>query len=84
MGTGLGIPSHFLPPGLWCFRANLPKLGLSLSLFFICLFIYFEREKERVGEGQRETERERERSRFCTVGTESEAGLDPMNREIVT
>ena len=41
-----------------------------------------------MGEGQRETERETERerisSRFCVVGTEPHAGLDPTNHEIMT
>ena len=51
-----------------------------------------ERESEhtraQMGEGQRERERDRERekipSRLHTPSTEPEAGLDPMNREIMT
>ena len=45
-----------------------------------------ERERERAGEGQRERGRERERiiSRLHAVSAESNAGLEPMNREIMT
>ena len=37
-----------------------------------------------MGEGQRERERERIPNRLCAVSTESNAGLDLTNREIMT
>ena len=40
--------------------------------------------KERMGEGQRERERERIPSRLQAVGTEPDAGLELINREITT
>ena len=45
------------------------------------MFIYFEKERDRgqAGEGQRENPKQAH-----TVGAESEAGLDPMNRKIIT
>ena len=46
-----------------------------------------EKEKDSMsGGGGRERERERERipSRLCIVSTEPDAGLKPMNREIMT
>ena len=45
-----------------------------------------ERGREQAGEGQREREREGDRipSRFFTVSTEPNAGLEPMNQEIMT
>ena len=54
------------------------------------LFIDFQRKRERKcacasGRGaEREGERERILHRVCTVSTEPDAGLEPMNREIVT
>ena len=47
-----------------------------IYLFFRCLFTYFERERER--------ERERIPSSLHAVSTESNAGLEPMNHEIMT
>ena len=55
--------------------------------FVLSSFIYLrERERERAREGQRERGRERERipSRLCSVCAEPNAGLKPMNLEIVT
>ena len=51
------------------------------------MFIYFDRgEREYTSRGGAERERERESllSRFRTVGTEPNAGLNPVNRVIVT
>ena len=51
------------------------------------MFIYFETESEQVGEGQREREGDTESeagSRLRAVSTEPDAGLEPMNREIMT
>ena len=62
--------------------------GMLLLITFV-LFIYFVREISacmHLSEGQRERERERERipSGLCAVSTEPNAGLDPLNREIMT
>ena len=46
---------------------------------FIYLFL-----RERAGEGQREREIERIPSRLHAVSTEPNAGLKPMNHEIMT
>ena len=43
-----------------------------------------ETETARAGEGQREREKERILSRLHTASTEPDAGLDPMNCEIMT
>ena len=54
-------------------------LNISLTLKFVCSFI--------LGGGrERERERERERimSRLHTVSTDPDAGLEPMNCEIMT
>ena len=53
------------------------------------MFIYFDRERERdrawVGEGQREGDTESEAgSRLQAVSTEPDAGLEPMDRKIMT
>ena len=56
----------------------------TYNVFFFKLIIYFER--ERAHKWGRLTERERERipSRLRAVCAESNAGLDPMNYEIMT
>ena len=48
------------------------------------MFVYFERQRACVGEGQRERDSERIPSRLRTVNTEPDAGLDPVNPEIMT
>ena len=52
------------------------------TLKFIYSFLEGEREQER--EGQKERERERIPSRLCSVSTEPNARLEPMNHEIMT
>ena len=48
--------------------------------------MYFEREREREHRREGEVERKGDRipSRLCTVSTEPDAGLEFMNREIMT
>ena len=54
--------------------------------FFLSLFLHSERERERVRMHQGGAERETERvpSRFHAFSAEPDAGLDLMNREIMT
>ena len=56
--------------------------------FFKCLFIYSVRERGKVcmseGGAEREGERGRVPSRLCAVSAEPDAGLKPMNCEIMT
>ena len=40
--------------------------------------------RERAGAGEREGERERIPSRLCAMSAEPQAGLDLVNREIMT
>ena len=47
-------------------------------------FIYFERERERENERGADSEGERIPSRLPTVSAKPNAGLDPMNHEIIT
>ena len=49
-----------------------------VNFFFKFIYLFL-----RVGRG-RERERERTASRLCTVSTEPDMGLEPMNREVVT
>ena len=62
---------------------------ISIQLVFknvLCLFIYFEREREREHTWRRGREREEDRipSRLCTISTELNAGLEHVNRKIMT
>ena len=70
--------------GFFMLLYNLP---LEL-LFFKCflMFVYlWDRHRAWAGEGQRERETDSEAgSRLWAVSTESDTGLKPMNREIVT
>ena len=64
----------------------LSTLVVSALFFFLSLFIYFEEAGERKRE---ERDRDKERieripSRLCTVSTEPDVGLEPMNHEIMT
>ena len=43
------------------------------------MFIFFERETEREGDTESKAG-----CKLCTVSTESDAGLEPMNHEIMT
>ena len=56
----------------------------NLNKFFLSLFIYFERERERAQVGEEQREGERIPSSLRKVGTETDTGLKPMNRDIVT
>ena len=60
--------------------------GLNHSWFLFVFNVYLFRERGHEQEVGRERGRERERipGRFCTVSTEPNAGLEPMNREIMT
>ena len=69
------------------FSVNLPPSLLPSPLpFHFCptisslYFVYLFQKRERAGEGQRE----RLPSRLCTIRAEPDAGLEPMNREMVT
>ena len=58
--------------------------GERESFFFSkFIFIYFEREIESKGGGA-EREGDRIPSRLCAVSSEPDAGLEPMNHEIMT
>ena len=57
-------------------------INLKLELFFF-KFIYFERESVSWGGAEREVERGI-LSRLCTVIADLDAGLEPMDHEIVT
>ena len=59
----------------------------SIFFFVVVVFISFferERQRERTEEGQRERDRDRIPSRLHTVSTESDAGLELTNHEIMT
>ena len=62
--------------------------GGHIQTFSVCLFILREKESECMSKGGTEKEREggRQRipSRRLAVSAEPDAGLDPMNREIMT
>ena len=45
--------------------------------------LIFVTERVSVGGAEREGERERIPSRLCTISTEPDAGLEPMNHEIM-
>ena len=57
----------------------------NFILFLKLLLIYFEREREKepAGKGQKDG-REQESQADCTVSAETEAGLEPTTREIMT
>ena len=61
-------------------------LTCPMFLLFVCLFVHFERDRDSVSRGGAQGEEERERipSRLCAVSTEPDAGLEAMNREIMT
>ena len=61
-------------------------VALSFFFFFFSLMIYFQREKEteHASGGGAEREGETIPSRLRAVRAESDAGLEPMNREIMT
>ena len=64
-----------------------PSPNLTRILFIYFLIFIFERDRHsmQVGEGQRARKTESEAgSRLRAVGTEPEAGLEPMNCETMT
>ena len=65
---------------IWCFHS--PCFSVSMS-FFKCLFIFEGESESEQGRG-REKGRQRIQSGLCTDSGEPDAGLELMNREIVT
>ena len=52
--------------------------------FCFLFFVFLERGRESRGEAEREGDRESQASRLCVASTESDMGLESMNREIMT